>query len=64
MEDVKIFTIGEFAERIGVSKSTLRRWERQSILKPAMVLPSGQRRYIEEQAKEYEQKCKARVDAK
>lgn len=64
MEEVKIFTIGEFADRIGVSKSTLRRWERLSILKPAMVLPSGQRRYTEEQAQDYERKCKARVDSK
>ena len=59
---MRLYTINEFAERIGVSKVTLRRWDANDILKPAMITPGGQRRYTEGQAVKYEEECKARVD--
>lgn len=62
MNENRIYTINEFAKRIGVSKSTLRRWDARGILKPAMVIPSGQRRYTEKQALEYEDSCKVRAE--
>lgn len=42
-------TIAQFAEKIGVTKRTLMRWHEDGKLIPAFVLPSGERRYTEDQ---------------
>lgn len=39
----------EFAAKIGVTTRTLARWHASGVLVPAFVLPSGERRYTEEQ---------------
>ena len=41
------YTTSEAAARIGVSVSTLRRWDREGILKPSRTL-GGDRRYTED----------------
>jgi transcriptional regulator with XRE-family HTH domain len=46
---MKPMTIAQFAEKIGVTKRTLMRWHEDGKLIPAYVLPSGERRYAEEQ---------------
>lgn len=38
-----------FAKKIGVTTRTLARWHESGKLVPAFVLPSGERRYTEEQ---------------
>ena len=43
----KRYTISEAAAQIGVSISTLRRWDREDILKPSRTL-GGDRRYTED----------------
>ena len=50
------FKIGEFANKIGVSPSTLRNWERRGWLVPHHVAPSGYRYYSEEQFKQVTEK--------
>lgn len=42
----RMFGIGKFADMLGVSVSTLRRWEREGKIKPERT-PGGQRRYSE-----------------
>jgi excisionase family DNA binding protein len=44
---VKLYTIREFAEQLGVSLSTLRAWDRSGKL-VALRTPTGKRRYTEE----------------
>jgi predicted site-specific integrase-resolvase len=44
---------GKFAKLIGVSIATLRNWDKQGILKPALKTPSGERRYSEEQLQQF-----------
>lgn len=44
-----MMTTKQFAERIGVSVRTLIRWHQRGILVPAVVLPTGARRYSEDQ---------------
>jgi len=46
---MKIYKIGEFAQLIGKSTQTLRRWDEQEILKPHHVTPLGIRYYTEGQ---------------
>jgi len=43
------YRIGEFAEKIGVSIQTLRRWDKEGTLKPAKVTIGGTRYYSESQ---------------
>lgn len=43
----KVYRIGEFAERVGRSASTVRRWEREGLLTPNRT-QSGQRYFTEE----------------
>lgn len=53
---------GTFAKLIGVSTTTLRNWDKQGILKPALKTPGGERRYSEEQLQQILQnKSKYRV---
>ena len=47
MSAVKLCTIREFAEQLGVSVSTLRAWDRSGKL-VALRTPTGKRRYTEE----------------
>jgi DNA-binding transcriptional MerR regulator len=51
-EDCKYMSVAEFAGRIGTHPQTVRRWDREGILKPHHVLPSGRRLYSEEQVEE------------
>lgn len=47
------YKVGEFAEKVGVSISTLRRWDKEGKLKPAKVTEGGTRLYSEYQLKTY-----------
>lgn len=49
----RYLTIQEFAEEIGVSTQTLRRWDRTDKLKPHHKTPSGYRMYSQKQVVEY-----------
>lgn len=44
----KLLSIGEAADELGVSQQTLRGWEKKGLIKP-IKLPSGYRRYTEEE---------------
>ncbi len=44
----KLLSIGEAAKELGVSDQTLRTWEKKGLIK-AVRLPSGYRRYTEEE---------------
>ncbi|MBB5324937.1 putative site-specific integrase-resolvase [Anoxybacillus tepidamans] len=46
---MKYYSIGEFAKRIGKTQQTLRNWDKNNVLKPAYVAPSGFRYYSEQQ---------------
>lgn len=48
-KDAKYMTVTEFAGKIGVHPQTVRKWDKENILKPHHVLPSGRRLYSEEQ---------------
>lgn len=48
-EEMKYMTVAEFASKIGVHPQTVRKWDREGVLKPHHVLPSGRRLYSEEQ---------------
>lgn len=56
---MKFLRIKEFAEQIGVSEATLRRWDKTEKLKPHHRTPSGYRMYTKEQVDNYfaESKC-------
>lgn len=47
------YKIGEFADKLGVSKETLRRWDREDKLKPAKVTDGGTRYYSDYQLMTY-----------
>ena len=47
------YKIGEFAEKSGLSVTTLRRWDKEGKLKPAKVTDGGTRLYSEEQLINY-----------
>ena len=47
------YKIGEFAEKIGVSISTLRRWDKEGKLKPVKVTDGGTRYYSDYQLRTY-----------
>ena len=47
------YKIGDFAEKIGVSTATLRRWDKEGVLKPAKVTEGGTRYYSEAQYLQY-----------
>lgn len=48
-EEMKYMTVAEFAGKIGVHPQTVRKWDKENVLKPHHVLPSGRRLYSEEQ---------------
>ena len=45
------YKIGDFAEKTGLSISTLRRWDKEGKLKPAKVTEGGTRLYTDNQLK-------------
>ena len=48
-EEMKYMTVAEFAGKIGVHPQTIRKWDKENVLKPHHVLPSGRRLYSEDQ---------------
>lgn len=48
-----LYKIGEFAEKLGVTIATLRRWDKEGKLKPAKVTDGGTRYYSEHQYQVY-----------
>lgn len=46
-------TSTEFAKKIGVSVSTVKRWSNRGTLIPALRTPTGRRQYSENQVKNY-----------
>lgn len=48
------YKIGEFADRLGISISTLRRWDKEGKLKPAKVTDGGTRLYSDYQLRNFE----------
>lgn len=51
--DDKFYSINEFADRIGVSQSTLRNWDKTGFLSPHHKTAGKHRMYSEEQAVKY-----------
>lgn len=49
----KLISIGKFAKRIGVTTTTLRRWDKDDKLKPHYISKGGTRYYSTEQLKEF-----------
>lgn len=50
---VELYSIGKFAEKIGVSVQTLRNWDSSGKLKPAKVTDGGTRYYSDSQLRKY-----------
>ena len=44
-----IYTLNQFAEKVGVQPNTVRTWDKTNRLKPAFVTDGGHRRYTHEQ---------------
>jgi len=62
---MRFYKPGQFAKLIGVTTTTLRNWDKQGILKPALETPSGRRRYSEEQLQQIlKNKSKYRIVTK
>lgn len=49
----KLYTTKQFAEQIGMSEITVRRWEKQGKLIPCLRTKGNQRRYSEKQVQDY-----------
>lgn len=49
---MKYYSIGEFAEKVGVTRETLRNWHKDGTLAPHHILKNGYRYYSEEQVTE------------
>lgn len=58
----KFLKSGEFARRIGVSRTTLWNYEKRGILKAALITPTGYKLYTEDQVEEYFRKYGHRDD--
>ena len=50
---LKFYKAGEFAQLIGISSVTLRKWDERGWLKPHHRSPTGYRFYSEEQLNDY-----------
>lgn len=48
-----MYSIGQFAKKIGVTQQTLRNWHKKGILTPAVIRSSGYRYYSEKQLRDY-----------
>ena len=44
----KMYTSGDVARKVGVSITTVKKWEERGILLPDRKLPSGRRLYLEQ----------------
>ena len=49
---MKYYSIGEFAEKVGVTRETLRNWHKDGTLAPHHILKNGYRYYSEDQVTE------------
>lgn len=58
----KHYSISEFSELSGISKSTLRRYDNENTFKPAFISKGGHRRYTETQLFEITQKKKKNIN--
>ena len=58
----KHYSISEFSELSGISKSTLRRYDNENTFKPAFTSKGGHRRYTETQLFEITQKKKKNIN--
>ena len=58
----KHYSISEFSELSGISKSTLRRYDNENTFKPAFTSKGGHRRYTETQLFEITQKKKQNIN--
>lgn len=52
---MELMSIGKFAKRVGVSTSTLRKMDRENVLKPCHVSEGGTRYYSTEQLRAFQQ---------
>lgn len=59
-----MYSIGKFANKTGISMSTLRRWDKEDKLNPAFVSDGGTRYYSEEQLSELLGKPRVQVKEK
>ncbi|MBK3493873.1 IS607 family transposase [Viridibacillus sp. YIM B01967] len=50
---MKTYSIGQFAEEIGITIQTLRNWDKTDKLKPSYTTPSGHRYYSQQQLDMY-----------
>lgn len=57
MSEQRFYSVSEFAKKIGVSASTLRRWDKDGVLK-AVRSPSNRRVYLQEQLDDYMSKLR------
>lgn len=57
MRKIKLLKISEAAQMLSVNPETLRRWDRQGILKPVRIGSRGDRRYLPQ---EIQKKIKSR----
>lgn len=48
-----MYTTPQFAKKIGVHPQTIRNWEKNNILKPAIISPSGRKYYTQDQVDNY-----------
>jgi len=48
-----LLTAGEFARAIGVSITTVEKWDEQGILRPYLKTPTGRRKYLPSQVDDY-----------
>lgn len=46
---MKYYSVGKFSKLIGKTTQTLRNWDKDNVLKPHHVAPSGYRYYSQEQ---------------
>lgn len=54
MENKKYYTSGECAKALGVTKDTIRRWDKKGILKPTYIVPNtGWRMYTAAQIQNF-----------
>ena len=57
------FSIGDLADKFGVSTETIRNWERQKLLPPASRTLGGHRRYTQEHVDAIQRQIDSRATA-
>lgn len=53
MDESKLLSSAEFAKAIGVSLTTIKRWDKEGILRAYLRTPSGFRKYLPSQVDDY-----------